>query len=119
MTAVAALLLAVQSAGAPAPSGVLSIAISGLRSERGTVRLCMTRHRAYFPDCSRDPEALSRSVAASRDTVEFDRVPLGEYAIAVIHDENNNRKLDTLFGIPREGFGFSRKPVPLRKSLSG
>jgi uncharacterized protein (DUF2141 family) len=28
----------------------------------------------------------------------------------VIHDENNNHKLDTFAGIPREGFGFSRNP---------
>jgi len=29
----------------------------------------------------------------------------------VIHDENGNAKLDTLAGIPREGFGFSRNPA--------
>jgi uncharacterized protein (DUF2141 family) len=31
----------------------------------------------------------------------------GKYAIAVIHDENCNGKLDTnMFGIPKEGYGF-------------
>jgi uncharacterized protein (DUF2141 family) len=40
-------------------------------------------------------------------------LPRGDYAIAVIHDENGNAKLDTLAGIPREGFGFSRNP-PIR-----
>jgi uncharacterized protein (DUF2141 family) len=34
----------------------------------------------------------------------------GEYAIAVIHDENANAKLDTFAGIPKEGIGFSRNP---------
>jgi uncharacterized protein (DUF2141 family) len=29
----------------------------------------------------------------------------------LIHDENSNNKLDTMLGIPREGFGFSRNPV--------
>ena len=37
----------------------------------------------------------------------------GDYAVAVIHDENSNDKLDTFAGIPREGFGFSRNP-PIR-----
>ena len=36
-----------------------------------------------------------------------DLVP-GTYAIALIHDENDNQRLDTgLFGIPKEGFCFS------------
>ena len=35
----------------------------------------------------------------------------GKYAISIIHDENNNDKLDTNFiGIPKEGFGFSNNP---------
>jgi len=35
----------------------------------------------------------------------------GKYAIAIIHDENGNGRLDTFAGIPREGVGFSRNPV--------
>jgi uncharacterized protein (DUF2141 family) len=32
----------------------------------------------------------------------------GTYAIAVVHDENKNEKLDTnFFGVPTEGYGFS------------
>jgi uncharacterized protein (DUF2141 family) len=38
-------------------------------------------------------------------------LPPGRYAIAVIHDENSNHKLDrNLFGIPKEGFGFVNNP---------
>jgi uncharacterized protein (DUF2141 family) len=38
----------------------------------------------------------------------FENIEPGEYAVSIIHDANNNRKLDTNFmGIPREGFGFS------------
>jgi uncharacterized protein (DUF2141 family) len=43
-------------------------------------------------------------------SIHFDGLPHGNYAVAVIHDENNNHKLDTFAGIPREGFGFSRNP---------
>ena len=31
--------------------------------------------------------------------------------LLVIHDENRNGKLDTMLGMPREGFGFSRNPA--------
>jgi uncharacterized protein (DUF2141 family) len=36
-------------------------------------------------------------------------VPPGKYAVAFFQDLNGNQKLDTnLFGVPKEGFGFSR-----------
>jgi uncharacterized protein (DUF2141 family) len=38
---------------------------------------------------------------------------MGEYSVAVIHDENNNGKLDTnIFGIPTEAYGFSNNIRP-------
>jgi uncharacterized protein (DUF2141 family) len=46
-----------------------------------------------------------RNTAARCD---FEAIPPGTYALAVIHDENSNGKLDTdLLGIPTEGYGFS------------
>jgi uncharacterized protein (DUF2141 family) len=106
----AALFIAAPVAVAPSEAGTVAISVAGLRNKRGTVLFCMTRHRSHFPDCRGDPAALSRSVPAATPTAEFPDVPLGDYAIAVFHDENNNRKLDTVLGIPREGFGFSRNP---------
>ena len=39
---------------------------------------------------------------------DFADIPPGTYALAVIHDENSNGKLDTNWlGIPTEGYGFS------------
>ena len=39
---------------------------------------------------------------------DFEDIPPGTYALAVVHDENMNGKLDTkLLGIPTEGYGFS------------
>ena len=35
----------------------------------------------------------------------------GTYAIAVVHDENGNNKLDKAIFLPKEGFGFSRNPT--------
>lgn len=41
---------------------------------------------------------------------DFEDIPPGTYAIAVIHDENMNGKLDTNWlGIPTEGYGFSNE----------
>ena len=72
----------------------------------------MTMLPAKFPSCKGDPNARRMTVPAPQAAnLRIENLPLGQYAIAVIHDENSNAKLDTALGIPREGFGFSRNPV--------
>lgn len=91
-------------------TGELSVDVSNLRSHKGFVRVCLTADPANFPACIDDAQAVTRSIPASATNIRFDGLARGDYAVAVIHDENGNRKLDTFAGIPREGFGFSRNP---------
>ena len=93
-----------------APPAELEVRLERLRNERGLLHLCLTREPAYFPDCGKDPAAVKRSLPASVRSVRFTGIPPGNYALAVLHDENRNGRLDTWVGIPREGFGFSRSP---------
>ena len=88
----------------------VDIDLTGLRSQRGTLHVCLTRKPAHFPDCKSDPGALRSSAAAATHHLHLDHVPPGRYAIAVFHDENSNRNLDKFAGIPKEGFAFSRNP---------
>ena len=96
------------------PQG-LSMAVEGMRSARGQLLVCVTRTPAYFPDCSHDPDkrhfAVAAQGAAKGGAVSLGMLTPGDYAIAIVHDENGNGKLDTFAGIPREGVGFSRNPV--------
>ncbi|WP_343526138.1 DUF2141 domain-containing protein [Sphingomonas sp.] len=94
-----------------APVSQLDIGIDKLRSAKGLIRLCLTADPDNFPACVDDARALTRSVPAGQRGIHLDGLPRGAYAAAVIHDENSNAKLDTLAGIPREGFGFSRNPA--------
>lgn len=88
----------------------VEIEVTKLRSAKGALRICLTSDPGNFPACTDDADALKRSIPATQRTIRFEALPLGGYAAAVIHDENGNRKLDTVLGIPREGFGFSRNP---------
>jgi uncharacterized protein (DUF2141 family) len=107
------LLAAPLPAQAP-PAAQLDVAVTNLRSQKGVVRLCLTRDPKHFPRCQDDPAALRLSApAAQAATLSFAAVPPGDYAIAAFHDENGNARLDTLAKVPREGFGFSRNP-PIR-----
>ena len=90
----------------------LEVTLQGLRSQKGVMHLCLTRNAAHFPNCSGDPRAVKQTVAAANaTTVRVTNFHPGSYALSVFHDENKNGRLDTLAGIPREGFGFSRNPV--------
>ena len=105
MAASATLLL-----GAASP-GALELDIAGLRSAKGLVQVCLTRDPETFPGCTDDAFAIKRKVSARTTRLAFDGLPTGAYAAALIHDENGNDRLDTVLGIPREGFGFSRNPA--------
>jgi uncharacterized protein (DUF2141 family) len=97
-------------AAAPTAATALEIDVTGLRSAKGMIRVCLTADPKNFPGCVDDRHAITRSVPAGQRAIRFDALAPGNYAAAVIHDENSNAKLDTLMGIPREGFGFSRNP---------
>ncbi|WP_422794941.1 DUF2141 domain-containing protein [Sphingobium mellinum] len=89
----------------------LSMGVEGLRSTRGNILICVTRQPRYFPDCTSDPDRRHFAVPAGSGAIALGAMAPGEYAIAIIHDENGNGKLDTFAGIPREGVGFSRNPT--------
>ncbi len=97
-------------AGAGAP-GRVDLAVEGLRSAKGVVRICLTKNPAHFPNCNADPKAISRTLpTAQAKRLSLPDLAPGTYALSLFHDENRNAKLDTFAAIPREGFGFSRNP---------
>jgi uncharacterized protein (DUF2141 family) len=88
------------------------IEIVGLRDARGSVQICLTANPKGFPEC-KGPDAVHVIVKASLTPIhyQFKGLPAGTYAIGAFHDANGNGKLDTMMGIPREGFAFSRNPA--------
>lgn len=105
--------------GAAAPVGApqtLLVKVEALRSTKGAMIVCLTRMADHFPDCSTDPDRRHYTVATElvrAHGISITDLPPGNYALALIHDENGNHKLDTFAGIPREGVAFSRNP-PIR-----
>nr|WP_107954309.1 DUF2141 domain-containing protein [Sphingomonas faeni] len=93
---------------ATAPVTRLDVQVDNLRSSKGMIRICLTADPDNFPACVDDAKALTRTLPASIHATSFSGLPQRGYALAIIHDENSNAKLDTIAGIPREGYGFSR-----------
>ncbi|WP_272942600.1 DUF2141 domain-containing protein [Sphingomonas sp. ATCC 31555] len=97
--------------GGGSPLATLEIDFVKLRSSRGLLQVCIAPAPSVFPDCRDGGGAIKRSIPASAGQLRVTGLAPGDYAVAVIHDANGNGKLDTMMGIPREGFGFSRNPA--------
>ena len=109
----AALLIALTGATNPsAPAANVELSVSSLRSDKGNVLVCLSTNPKFFPDCTKDKAARKMKVtAANAKAIEISDVKPGTYAIALVHDENANGKMDMRLFLPREGFGFSRNPA--------
>mgnify|MGYP006285773859 CR=1 FL=1 len=88
----------------------IHIKILNIRNSTGTIACALFESPAGFPrEYLR--HATSMMAIEIRDTqarCDFVGIPAGTYALAVIHDENRNGKLDTNWlGLPTEGYGFS------------
>ena len=98
------------AASAPPPS--VEVSITGLRNARGQLLVCLTTNPKAFPDCSKDRASVRMAVkAANAGHFKVAAPTDGTYAIAVVHDENSNNKMDMALFMPKEGFGFSRNPA--------
>nr|WP_137677109.1 DUF2141 domain-containing protein [Parerythrobacter lutipelagi] len=90
-------------------TSTINVTVTDLRNTKGVVRACLTPDPDDFPKCKK-ASANSVVVPAGKSvTLRFEGVKPGNYAIALLHDENNNNKADrALMMMPTEGFGFSR-----------
>lgn len=93
-------------------TGEIDLHIIGAKSDRGVVRILVFDSEKGFPD---KPEfavkSLSLPVSDRKSNVKISGLPPGNYAIAVMHDEDENGVLNTNpVGYPTEKYGFSTNP---------
>jgi len=86
----------------------LSVIITGLRSEQGTVHVALYDRAEKFPEHEGIFQEAIIPIANGRANALFRDLKPGTYAIATYHDENNNDEFDQgILGIPLEDYGFS------------
>jgi uncharacterized protein (DUF2141 family) len=88
--------------------------MSGFRSDRGRAYVALWRSAQGFPGKPpRDAPNQDVRIVKGRASASFDDVAAGSFAITVFHDEDGDTELkESLFGIPKEGIGFSRDVKP-------
>ena len=88
----------------------IHVQILNIRNSTGTVDCALFDAPVGFPiEVLRSAtNVMVIKVRHTQARCDFEDIPPGTYALAVIHDENMNGKLDTNWlGIPTEGYGFS------------
>ena len=88
-------------------TGSITMNIGNVRNARGKVVVDLCPQDRFLGDgCIHHAEAPARS---GTTVITVENVPAGDYAVQAFHDENANGDVDrAMFGIPREGVGFSR-----------
>jgi uncharacterized protein (DUF2141 family) len=107
----AVLLAALAAESAPATCA-LTIVVENIRNSRGVIGALIFNSARGWPEGSSTAFRLGNVPARQGSvTLTFSGLPPGEYAVVVLHDENENMKLDrNLFGIPKEQWGMSNNP---------
>jgi len=94
----------------------IHVKVLNIRNSTGTVACALFESSAGFP-AEYLGSAINIMVIKIRHTqarCDFEDIAPGTYALAVVHDENMNGKLDNNWlGIPTEGYGFSNDATAL------
>ncbi len=104
-------LLAYLSISQPASNtGEIVVNIDNIKSNKGVFIVALFKNEDTFLKKSFQSKTLSPEEV--KKPISFKGIPDGQYAVSVIHDENENGELDTNWvGIPKEPFGFSKKTM--------
>jgi uncharacterized protein (DUF2141 family) len=92
------------------PCQRIHVDILDIKNSTGSVACALFESPVGFPaDYLRQAtNIMSLKIRNTAARCDFEGIPPGTYALAIIHDENMNGKLDlNVFGIPTEGYGFS------------
>lgn len=84
----------------------LIVKIQNLKNSNGDILIGLYDNASNFPRKVATGKVVK--VTEKEMEVKFQDIRPGEYAVSVLHDENQNKDMDQgKLGIPKEGYGFS------------
>jgi uncharacterized protein (DUF2141 family) len=90
--------------------GKLEVTVRKIKETKGNVRVGLFINEKDFLKKATIGKVVK--VTAHEVVVNFEDLQPGDYAISIIHDENENGALDTnMIGIPKEGFAFGNNAM--------
>jgi uncharacterized protein (DUF2141 family) len=104
------ILCAIQTSKAQEQTFTLTVNISGLNSSDGNLLIGIYNKKESF--LKKPIKSAIVKVESKKALVLFRNLPKGIYAVSFVHDENDNKKMDTNFiGIPKEDYGCSNNAI--------
>ncbi len=83
----------------------LEVTVKNIKGNKGSIRIGLFNNQQDFLKKVIDGKIVKPE--GTQVTVIFKDLPAGDYAVSVIHDENENGELDrSKIGVPKEGFAF-------------
>jgi len=93
---------------APPKRSTITVNVGTFRNQKGALGCRLYRSSAGFPEGSAGTVERRVVIKSGIARCTFENVPASVYAVSVMHDENDNQKLDKNFlGVPVEGYGVS------------
>lgn len=107
--------LVMVAALAPAAEEGITLTATNLRSSKGHVLVNLFKDGEGFPATAAKAFRKEKvNITNKKAVVTFSSLPAGNYAVAILHDENDDMKMNTSFlGMPKEGYGFSNNVMGL------
>ncbi|WP_448265121.1 DUF2141 domain-containing protein [Nostoc sp. DSM 114159] len=95
------------------PTATLNVVVNGIHHQKGEICFRVYASEKGFPMSSAsEAQSGCAKITGSSVTKKFSGLKPGTYAVAVVDDQNGDRKLNKdFFGIPKEGFGISKNPT--------
>ena len=87
----------------------LTVRVSELKNSTGVVLFVLYNKDGSIPDDKLKKYYRKEIAPITKNsaTLTFNNLPKGNYAVFILHDENQNNKIDKTFVLPTEGVGFS------------
>ncbi len=104
------LFLVINSGLLNAQTASIEVNVTNIKSKKGFIRVGLFTNEKDFLKNAAEGKVVR--ISGEEVTVVFENLKAGDYALSVIHDENENGELDSnTFGIPKEGFAFGNNSM--------
>ncbi|MEO8146879.1 MAG: DUF2141 domain-containing protein [Bacteroidia bacterium] len=87
----------------------ITVTITNIRNNNGHILISLFNHEKGWPEDEANTLIKTEfPIQNGKAFIVFNNMPKGVYAVAIMHDENDNYKMDyNFFRLPKEGYGFS------------
>ena len=111
-----AALIALLFAATAANAADLHVQVTDIKTHTGTLSAMLVNSEAAWNGKAEPVSGRMAKVdATGKLELVFTDLAPGKYAVRLMHDENDNGKLDSnVVGMPTEGYGFSNNPMVMR-----